>query len=470
MSGSVVLLNNNYLKNIGMTFFIIILSAVLLFAYIVFGYKIPLIIGISLVPLLFIMSLNYWLTFSLLLLSIFIKFDYAWYTTGVWFSFVFIFSYFLTHQKILKRDYKIPLTFPIIFYILSILPSYFVSIRPLFSIYLSYNLVAIISIAYILSSSFTNERIIYAAKLYFLYLIINGFQVIYQGITTGDRAFGLAGVMFVDYVGIGIVITVIFIIFNKNTFLRIVSGLLLFFLLISSLLTQTRNSWVAIALALFSLLLFLIKRAKFFNLNRKLLILTLIILISVISSGYLLVEKINPAVATRTEETTEFKNSISETGKVENTLVTRLFIWDTAFNMIQKKPILGIGAYSFPITSKYYYTIPKILYKKYVKGRTPHITFLAVLVETGIVGLIGFLFFIISVLRINFKTINLSSLRNDQMITLSLFWSLIYIFISMFMTDAWIWGQGAILFGIILGLNLANRRILLSNLVKEKPV
>ena len=213
---------------------------------------------------------------------------------------------------------------------------------------------------------------------------------------------------------------------------------------------------------LLSLLIYLIFKAGNFNLNRKLLIFILVFFVGVLAGGYVLVQKINPEFAQRTEETTDFKNSISSTGKVENTLVTRLFIWGTAFNMIQKHPILGVGAYSFPITSKYYYTIPKILYQKYVKGRTPHITFLAVLVETGIVGLIGFMFFIISVLVIVMRTIRLAVKKTDKIRTIILTWIFIYIFISMCMTHSWIWGQGAIVFGIVLGLNLANRRNLLA--------
>ncbi len=471
MSISLVVVNNRIKENVGLTLITLILISILLYGYLQFGTNIPIIIGLSCLPLLFIISWNYWLTFSLLLLSIFIKFDYAWYTTGVWFSFVFIASYLFTHRNIQKIDLSAPITVPLLIYLVSIVPSYFMSIRPFFSLYLSYNLFSIILIMYMVSSSFDDIQIKNAAKIYFVFLFANALQVIYQGAVTGERAFGLAGVMFVDYVGIGIVILAIIFIFSRDFFVRILLSILLFIFLISSLLTQTRNSWISIALSLLSLLVYLIFKARNFNLNRKILIFILVFLVGVLAGGYILVEKINPAVAQRTEETTDFKNSISETGKVENTLVTRLFIWQTAFNMIQKHPILGVGAYSFPMTSKYYYTIPKILYQKYVKGRTPHITFLAVLVETGIVGLIGFLIFLISTVVIIFRTIGLAIERTDKIRTIVLLWAAIYIFISMFMTDAWIWGQGAILFGIILGLNLANRRILIraSTLRSELP-
>ncbi len=449
-------------ENFKTVLLLVFLTIVLLFSYLQFGTNIPVIVGLSLIPLLFIISLNYWLTFSLLLLSVFIKFDYAWYTTGVWFSFIFIASYFITHRNIQRADFSLPITIPLVIYLFSIVPSYFMSIRPLFSIYLSYNLVSIILLTYLISSSFTEERIKYTSRIFFIFLFINALQVIYQGAVIRERAFGVAGVMFVDYVGIGIVILSALLIFSEKVFNRLFLSSLLFIFLLSSLLTQTRNSWISIALSLLSLLIYLIFKAGNFNLNRKLLIFILVFFVGVLAGGYVLVQKINPEVAQRTEETTDFKNSISSTGKVENTLVTRLFIWGTAFNMIQKHPILGVGAYSFPITSKYYYTIPKILYQKYVKGRTPHITFLAVLVETGIVGLIGFMFFIISVLVIVMRTIRLAVKKTDKIRTIILTWIFIYIFISMFMTDAWIWGQGAIVFGIVLGLNLANRRNLLA--------
>lgn len=471
MSASLSVLKIKIEKNLLIVIIITFITSLLLASYINFGTNLPVLIGLSLIPLLFLISFNYKLTFLILLLTIFIKFDFAWYTTGVWFSFIFIGSYLITHQNLKKIDFKNPITFPLIIYLITIVPSYFVSIRPLFSIYLSYNLFAIILLTYIISSSFDEDDIKNSAIFYFIILFLNALQVVYQGILTGERAFGIAGVMFVDYVGIGIVILAIILIFSRVLLIRILLSILLFIFLISSLLTQTRNSWITIAVSLLFLLVYLIYKAAVFKLNRKFLLFILIFLVGVLVGGYYLVQKINPAVAQRAEETTDFKNSISGTGKVENTLVTRFFIWHTAFNMIEKHPILGVGAYSFPITSKFYYTIPKLLYDKYVKGRTPHIAFLAALVETGFVGLFGFIIFIVSALVINFRSIGLTVSRNDLIRTMTVLWTNVYIFISMFMTDAWIWGQGAILFGIILGLNLANRKILIEkNFPKTEPL
>ena len=227
-------------ENFKTVLLLVFLTIVLLFSYLQFGTNIPVIVGLSLIPLLFIISLNYWLTFSLLLLSVFIKFDYAWYTTGVWFSFIFIASYFITHRNIQRADFSLPITIPLVIYLFSIVPSYFMSIRPLFSIYLSYNLVSIILLTYLISSSFTEGRIKYTSRIFFIFLFINALQVIYQGAVIRERAFGVAGVMFVDYVGIGIVILSALLIFSEKVFNRLFLSSLLFIFLLSSLLTQTK--------------------------------------------------------------------------------------------------------------------------------------------------------------------------------------------------------------------------------------
>jgi O-antigen ligase len=109
-----------------------------------------------------------------------------------------------------------------------------------------------------------------------------------------------------------------------------------------------------------------------------------------------------------------------------------------------------------------------MLFEDYVKGKTPHVTFIAVAVETGLIGLFAFLFFLIASLKFSYDSIKHSRSFEDTSFSLLLFGPLIYITISMLMTDAWLWGQGMILWGILLGFNLWNRkRIFLKNINRD---
>jgi len=112
-----------------------------------------------------------------------------------------------------------------------------------------------------------------------------------------------------------------------------------------------------------------------------------------------------------------------------------------------------------------------MIFEDYVKGKTPHVTFIAVAVETGLIGLFAFLFFLIASLKFSYDSIKRSKSFEDTSFSLLLFGPLIYITISMLMTDAWLWGQGIILWGILLGFNFWNRkRIIQNNINKDLSV
>ena len=50
--------------------------------------------------------------------------------------------------------------------------------------------------------------------------------------------------------------------------------------------------------------------------------------------------------------------------------------------------------------------------------------------------------------------------ENERILSVVILFLQIYIFFSMFMTDAWLWGQCGMLWGFILGLSVANYNIL----------
>jgi O-antigen ligase len=144
---------------------------------------------------------------------------------------------------------------------------------------------------------------------------------------------------------------------------------------------------------------------------------------------------------------------------VSNSIVSRFLIWHTALNAFFRHPIIGIGAYSFRFDSQFYRTIPLVLYKIWVKDMSPHVTYLAVLTETGIVGFVGFAIFLVSTLRMGFKAVIHSKTDIQRYFSLGIFIVQVYVSFSMAVTDAWLWGQCGMLWSFVLGISVANYKM-----------
>jgi len=290
---------------------------------------------------------------------------------------------------------------------------------------------------------------------------MNSIQVIGEGITATRRVFGFAGIMFVDYVGVAITMTFIMLLTGKGKKYRILLLIGIIIFIAALLITQTRNAWLATFLSVFTLMIIMIFKAKKLEMKRTFLILSLAFSIFIMTVLALTVVSIKPEVSERVEETTKVEESVSKSGQIQSSLLMRVFIWHTAYTAFIEHPVIGIGAYSFPFSSQEYYKIPKFIFEEYVEGVTPHQTFIAVAVETGLLGLFAFLFFLIASLKISFDTVKLSKTFEEKRFSFLLFSPLLYIVISMTMTDAWLWGHGIILWGILLGFNLWNRKKLI---------
>jgi O-antigen ligase len=197
--------------------------------------------------------------------------------------------------------------------------------------------------------------------------------------------------------------------------------------------------------------------------KRKTLILTSILSLAVLACVIFILYSIFPLIFDRISqlEAGEKFNYGSETDFGMSSLLTRFLIWYTALQAFLKHPIIGIGAFSFPFESIQYSKIPPFLFKKYVDGLSPHETFITKLAETGIVGFSGFIVFLVSSFRVSFKAFKIAIKNEEKIISLILLAIQIYILFSMFLSDAWLWGQCGMLWGISLGISLVNYKILL---------
>jgi O-antigen ligase len=307
-----------------------------------------------------------------------------------------------------------------------------------------------------------DQKQIKSFSIAFLILsLLNGINVIAEGYLTRQRVFGFAGIMYVDYVCVAILIAGIISFYFRNikSIFFIAACLVLFAAL---LFTQTRNTLISLVLTLIFLLLFLFINSALFSINRKKLFFQLLIFLAGLALILIVLSLIVPEIFSRIMEIFVNKpHTSSNDSLVSNSLISRLLIWHTALNAFFRHPIIGIGAYSFYFDSQHYRTIPLFLYKDFVKNLSSHITYLSVLTETGIVGIIGFLIFLLSTLKMGYTSVKYSKSITNKYYSLGIFIVQIYIFFSMCFTDAWLWGQCGMLWSIILGLSVGNYKIIM---------
>jgi O-antigen ligase len=313
----------------------------------------------------------------------------------------------------------------------------------------------------IISISSTNfEKIGKIFNIFIVMSVLNGLTVIYYALLTGKRIFGFAGVMYVDYVGIALTLCLLKILYSSRN--KLIWSVAFSIQLLALIFTQTRNAWISTGIVLFLVLIQFI----FFNKNLRLttvkkFLLSFAILFIIIFISYQ-AGNLNPT----TYERLSSGKPKSENELKINTFVTRGFIWITAWNAFRDNPVIGVGLYNFSHVSRRYNTIDPVLYKLFVEKVSPHETFLEILSETGIIGFIGFSFFLVAWLRSARNNLKICKTEREFFFARMIFWSSIFILISMVMTDIWLQGHGLMLWGIIVGITIAFRKIIEKNSAK----
>lgn len=375
-------------------------------------------------------------------------------------------SYLVTYKSTGSKTIKSPILIPFLIYFLTMLPSFYNTVD-IFKCFLwMFNLFSMVSMFCIIGDYIKSYQQIKRFLITFLLLsCLNGLSIINASIATGgERVFGFAGIVYVDFVNIAICIAITLMLFHKkNKSLPFL--FLILFLFTSLLFTQTRSTILALIMTLGFLFLFLFKNNTKFSFSRiKLLKRSLIAVLFVILITIML-SLIFPNVFVRL---TEFfsKNSIKPvigSQLVFNSLISRVLVWHTSLNAFLNHPIIGIGAFSFSFDSIHYFKIPTELYKLFVQGLSPHLTYLAVLTETGVIGLIGFIIFLYTTLKMTYKSLKFSLTENQKYYSLGILLLQIYIAFSMCVTDAWLWGQCGMLWSIVLGISVANYKMIIKS-------
>ncbi len=405
-----------------------------------------------------LVSLSSTLVYFLFVATIFLPHNHFLHVSVFFTPFIAL-SFLINTYSYHRADFKTPLNKAILIYTLSVLPSIYNSSDKLASLGKLYNLVALLIVMFSILISIRDDKKV--AALIYLFLagvFFNTIYTIYLALSTGNRAYGFSGIFYVDFVGLGALFLVIIFIYSKGV-KKIFSGFLVIFFITGLILTQTRNAWLSFAVSFILLMLYLLKNHRNYFLSRKLLASFILLMIVVGYVVYFSASSISTTLDDRISGKTQITELTESTASIgENSFITRALIWHTAANAFITHPFVGIGVYSFPFSSQYYYTIPKSFYKVYVEGRTPHVTFIAVLAETGVIGFIGFVFLLIVIIKTAFQ--NLRQLKSVKNIPFSLIinWTFVYMLISMFMTDAWLWGQQLMIIAIFLGLLVAQNK------------
>ncbi len=381
---------------------------------------------------------------------------------SVMFTGVLLLSALINFKGDIKSELKNPLILSLFAYLLMTLPSLINTSAPLLSIMDYSNLIAMVIVFFVTILGFNDIKDIKKVFYFFIVaVLLHSFYVLYLGLTTGKRVFGILNVYYIDFAGLGGVVSLILLIYLKGL-KRIFAGIAFIIITVGLILTQTRNAWLSFGFAIITLLIFLIVNAKKYQIKRIFAVTFWVVSVGTIGFTFFIAEDVNSNVTQRLEisKQTTVLNVDDPTNIGGNSFVSRAFIWHTAVMAFLEHPVVGIGVYAFRYVSKMYYKIPKSFYLLYVEHNTPHVTYLQVLTETGIVGFIFFIIFIIAVIRLLFRTSKLPKNSDEATITLMINWSLIYIIFSMFMTESWLYGQYIMWFGVLLGFLVKNYKIL----------
>lgn len=414
-----------------------------------------------------LLLLNFWATFVVLISLIFVYKVIFPFQVSILFTLFLFVSFILTHSDIKKEDLKSPIILASLLFLVSMLPSLLNSYKPVSSLMRMFNFAAIIISAVAISIHIKHEKQVRSALyIYIFFLSLSSVHVISLGFLTGARVFGFSEVFYIDLAGIGIIITLIFFIESKR---KLFWGFILSAIISGLVLTQTRNAWLSVILTSLILFVFLLRHNQSLNLEKRKIISYVLLLFALVFLIFLTAKIFSPGVEDRITSLADDRTVSSNPASfIGNSLLTRLLIWHTAALAFLSHPIIGIGAYSFPFSSQFYYKIPDDFYEIFVRGLTPHHGYLGALTETGVVGFIGLIIFLAVVYKDMMRTFLIAKDRKNKFIALIFIISSIYIAISLFFTQAWLWGQQAVLWGILIGLHLANKKIIIAKAVSIK--
>ncbi len=226
-----------------------------------------------------------------------------------------------------------------------------------------------------------------------------------------------------------------------NVKLKILLSVMISSLIACLLLTYSRGAWLGFLMAILFMLFYFIKKFAFLT--------KAISLIAGVSLLMLLIHFLNPQL--KYEILTKFKfsqnlnvrvKSIPQISKGSN--LERIRLWKEALGIIRDYPLTGCGLNNYSIVAKNYKSFEG-------GGIYPHNSFLQKTAETGIFGLLAFLFVLFSFFKMGIVYLN----KNKNYLVLGLLAGILAFLVQAFFDTHLYSLQLVVLFWYMLGLTVA---------------
>ena len=413
-------------------------------------------------PLIGLMLFSFDMMVLVFVASLFTTQDFFLFKLAVPMAIPLVLAFAATHADVRPWDFRTGATGPLILYLMTMLPSLVNSPDPGLTLAYMLNYIMFGAAVLVLAASLkTFNEIARPLRFFATLTVVNALIVIALGVSSGTRVFGLPGIVYVDFAPIVILTLLTYFIFTPG-WKRIAAAGLMILVLVSLVMGQTRNTLITLGVATAIFSGYLVKNHRLTGHSRRTMVVSIVILVVTCGAAIGFAWVAAPGAFARLAhigQQTDYEIN-QTTDFALNSLMTRILIWMTAWQAFLAHPVAGVGAFSFPFASRLYSTLPPDLFLLYVKGVGPHITYLALLAETGILGFAGFLFLLVKSLGIAVQSMRISVLPGERTLSACLLAAQLYVSLSMFATDAWLWGQCGMLWAVLLGSSLANRRML----------
>lgn len=379
-------------------------------------------------------------------------------------SYLLILYFFLNFNTSFFNSLKLPkaLKFSAFILIAAVLGSSvltrFVSLQ---SVYLGYFFFQLMLTSYVIFRITKTSEDIFKYLNYFIGVIFfSGIIILFQIIITGRiRSVGLAGYPIMDLVVIALLIIIFGYYILGKTSMKI--HIVTFILVLITITTQSRFSWLAIVIStVYGLIICLIREPNLTVIFKKQigLFFASLIIVSVLVFVFGL-DKLIIARFSDLNGGELFKGS-EEGIVVSNSLESRVLIWITAYNAFIANMWTGVGYLMFNYVSYTYNIFPDYIYNLYISEVDVHTTYFNFLTETGVIGFGAFLIYIILIYRYSFKAIKYSTSEFERKISIMLNILVFFVIEHSVYAGAFTFGTNAYSMHFIFALTIANYLIL----------
>lgn len=145
---------------------------------------------------------------------------------------------------------------------------------------------------------------------------------------------------------------------------------------------------------------------------------------------------------------------------ISNSLESRVLIWLVAWNTFLHNPLTGVGYQMFNIVSVNYNTLPSSFFEAFVRGADAHTTYLNFLAETGLLGFLSFLGYVILIFSLSTKSIRYAKSQDEITFAIILNILVFFIMVHSIYSGAFTIVQNAFYMHFIFGISTANFVIL----------